>query len=149
MVVGDTFAFQPKKRMGVNNGKTLLYALAGLTFSQLCSVCRERAKDAGRTGAPAVVCDISWLCYKLLNKKTVEETVVIVTSLILKFVKEENVGFYAAFDPDDGRHYTKKAAFRREFERQESIAACLAAKSKIMTIAQDLREGNFENEQQK
>jgi hypothetical protein len=35
--------------------------------------------------------DVSWLCYQLLNKKTVEEIVMIIRWLILKFVEDENI----------------------------------------------------------
>ena len=134
--------------MGVHNGYKLLFALGGLTFSQLCSVGHERAKEAGHSSAPAIICDISWLCHKLLSKKTMDETMVIITVLILKFVEEENFGFYAAFDPD-GHHHMKKALVCCKFKHQESITACIMVKSKILLIARDLQEGNLKTEQEK
>mmetsp|Transcript_2875 Transcript_2875/g.4134 ORF Transcript_2875/g.4134 Transcript_2875/m.4134 type:complete len:116 (-) Transcript_2875:916-1263(-) len=89
--------------MGVNQGSVLLFALGGLAFYHLCSVCRERSKDSDRPGAPAVVGDVSWLSHLFIKKKSVEDTVAIIISIIEIFVKEE-VSFYAAFDPDDAPH---------------------------------------------
>ena len=99
--------------MGVHLGSKFLYSLAGLTFGQLSSVARERAKNApdNRWGKPdpAVTADISWLCHKL-RKKAPSETVSTVVAFLSKFIDEGFV-LYAAFDPE-GRHHTKKASVR-------------------------------------
>ena len=107
--------------MGVNQGSKLLFMLIGITFAQLVSLCCKRAEDVGRMGAPAVAGDISWLCYKL-RKTSIANTATYVTELILKFV-EEGFVFYAAFDPADGRHHTKKASIRREKLPLEKVNA--------------------------
>ena len=73
--------------MGVVSGAKLLFVLLGLTLG------RERAKDAGREGAPAVAGDISWLCYRLC-KKTVADAAAAVTALILKFVEEKSIKWW-------------------------------------------------------
>lgn len=66
----------------------------------------------------------------------------------MQFVKEGFVAC-ATFDPVNGRHHTKKAAVRREFDRQRSVAECITAKTKIMEMSHDLREGNCQNEEEK
>jgi hypothetical protein len=131
--------------MGVHGGSKLLFTLAGLSFSQLSSLGRNRAENAKRPGSPAVVADISWLCHRL-RKRVVGETIDLVAAFILKFIQEGFV-FQAAFDPE-GRHHTKKASVRREFERQQSMAICIRAKSEILSISRALREGNIPNEEE-
>ena len=100
-----------------------------------------------RAGAPAIAADVSWLCHRL-RKSNIKNTTTFVKELVLKFVEEAFI-FYAAFDPASGRHHTKKAAFRREFDRQRVITNCIRAKTKILEISRDLREKNYENEDEK
>ena len=50
--------------MGVHHGGKLCYSLANLSFGQVDLVARKRAEVAGRSGAPAVTFDVSWLCYR-------------------------------------------------------------------------------------
>ena len=71
----------------------------------------------------------------------------LVAALILKFVDEGFV-FQTAFDAE-GRHHTKRASVRREFERQQSMAICISSKPQILLISRALHEGNITDEEQK
>jgi DNA integrity scanning protein DisA with diadenylate cyclase activity len=82
---------------------------------------------------------MSWLSRKL-GKKSVCETVSTIEALVSKFVSEGFL-FYMAFDPEGPRHHTKKASTYREFERQKKMVSCIKAKSQILLIRRELRQG--------
>jgi hypothetical protein len=96
--------------MGVHCGSNMRYRLSDISFSQVCSIARNRAEECGRANAPAVAFDISWLCY-FYQRSAITDTVDNILGLVELFLKE-NVQVYTAFDPE-GRNHSKKAPIAR------------------------------------